>query len=566
MVKGYMKYGTWKIAGFDRTAAASLFRNGINPLVAVLLASRGITDTERAYKFIENDTSVVCDPYLMDDMDKAAARIKRAMESGEHIAVYGDYDVDGITSACLLASFFRDKGCNCEIYIPERMEEGYGVKTGAIDTLCAMGVTLIITVDCGITAIDEVKYAASVGVDMIITDHHECGEALPDAVAVVDPKRKGGSYPYSSLAGVGVAFKLICAVDGDGYESLLEKYGDLVAVGTIADVVPVTGENRLFIRRGLEMIKSKGRLGLKTLCEAAGIDRRQITAGNIGFSLAPRINAAGRLGFTDCARRLFMTEDEREAAELAERLCDLNRERQALEGEFFAQALEMLEKTPPRGLPIVLASGDWHQGITGIVASRLTERYGLPAIVICIKDGVGKGSCRSFGGFNMYEALEYSRDCILGFGGHEMAAGITIKEDRVDELRERLGRYYNEVAKMPPVPELKVDFEVTKPELLAIENVRALSLLEPFGTDNQSPVLCFKSAEVVSVLPICAGKHTKLWASLGGDVFECVFFSKTAEELGFTDGNRVDIAFTPQINEFRGRCSVQLNLIDAARA
>lgn len=554
--------GEWKIAGYDRETAVNLYRSGINALVSVLLASRGVTDLNGANKLINNDLSAVCDPFLLDDMDKAVERIKKAMETGEHIAVYGDYDVDGITSSCLLTSFFREKGCRCEIYIPERLEEGYGIKKTGIKTLAEMGVTLIVTVDCGITAVEEAEYASSLGVDIVVTDHHECGEELPKAVAVVDPKRHDGNYPEKSLAGVGVAFKLACAVEGSPVSEMLERYGDLVAVGTIADVVPVTGENRVFIRWGLDRIKRGGRIGITKLCEAAGIDRTQLTAGNVGFTLAPRINAAGRLGKTECAQKLLLTNDEKTAGGLAENLCELNRERQLLEGDIFLQALDMLKENPPEGRPIVLSSSTWHQGVTGIVASRLTERYGLPAIIICLTDGVGKGSCRSVGTFNLYEALEANKDCILSFGGHEMAAGLTIEEGRIDELRERIGRHYTEVAKMPPAAELRIDFEVAKAEILSIENVQALSQLEPYGTDNQTPVMCLRDAEILSVIPICSGKHTKLWIERDGESFECVFFSKTAEELRVREGAKADLAFTPQINEFRGRRSVQLNLLD----
>lgn len=554
--------GEWKISGYDRETAVNLYRSGVNMLVSVLLASRGVTDLNGANKLINNDLSAVCDPFLLDDMDKAVERIKKAMETGEHIAVYGDYDVDGITSSCLLTSFFREKGCRCEIYIPERLEEGYGIKKTGIKTLADMGVTLIITVDCGITAVEEAEYASSLGVDIVVTDHHECGEELPKAVAVVDPKRHDGNYPEKSLAGVGVAFKLACAVEGAPVSEMLERYGDLVAVGTIADVVPVTGENRVFIRRGLDRIKRGGRIGITKLCEAAGIDRTQLTAGNVGFTLAPRINAAGRLGKTECAQKLLLTNDEKTAGGLAENLCELNRERQLLEGDIFLQALDMLKENPPEGRPIVLSSSTWHQGVTGIVASRLTERYGLPAIIICLTDGVGKGSCRSVGSFNLYEALEANKDCILSFGGHEMAAGLTIEEGHIDELRERIGRHYTEVAKMPPAAELRIDFEVAKAEILSIENVQALSQLEPYGTDNQTPVMCLRNAEILSVIPICSGKHTKLWIEKDKESFECVFFSKTAEELRVREGGFADLAFTPQINEFRGRRSVQLNLLD----
>lgn len=558
-----MRYGRWNIAGYDREVGKNLFRNGINPLLALVMASRNVCAVEEANKLIADDMSKLADPFILADMQKAVDRIMLAINSGEHIAVYGDYDVDGITSSCFLASFFREKGLECDIYIPERLEEGYGVKIGGIKSLYEKGVTLIITVDCGVTALEETDFANSLGIDMVITDHHECGEKLPNAVAVIDPKRGDSVYPEKSLAGVGVAFKLVCAIEKDTDISiLLRKYSDLVAVGTVADVVPVTGENRIFIRHGLDAIKKGGRIGIKKLCTASGIDNRQITSGNIGFTLAPRINAAGRLGCTKCAQQLLLTDDEREAEELAQELCALNRSRQQLEGEIFSEALSMLEKEPPNGKMIVLAKEGWHQGVAGIVASKVSEKYCLPTIIICLQNGVGRGSCRSFGGFNLFEALDKNSGFLEAFGGHEMAAGLTILSDKVAPFRESMGQYYRDNAAADTVSVLNIDFQIAKAEILTIENVQALSALEPFGNGNPTPVMSIADAEVTAVIPICGGKHTKIWITKDGSFFEGVFFSRSAEELKVKDGGRIDLAFIPQINEFRGKRSVQLNLLD----
>lgn len=548
------------IMGYNRAAAVDLVKGGLNPLVAVLLASRNIQCIEEARELTE-DRNVIADPFLLDDIEKAVARIKLALERGEHIAIYGDYDVDGMTSSSLLASYFKAKGVNCDIYIPERIGDGYGVKNKAVDTLHERGVSLVITVDCGITAIEETEYAKTLGMDIVITDHHECGEVLPAAVAVINPKRPGCRYPEKMLAGVGVAFKLVCALEGGSHaDELFAQYGDLVAIGTVADVVPVLGENRTFIRRGIAQMREKARPGIKKLCEASGIDLKKITSSGIGFTLAPRLNAAGRLGQTMRAVELLLTENEDEAEIMASEMCELNRERQALEGKIFEEAAVMLADDRDSKDPIVLAEETWHQGVTGIVASRLAERLSRPAVMICLQDGKGRGSCRSFGSFNIFEALEANKDILESFGGHEMAAGLTIPEENITVFRERLRAFYREKIAGMPEPALSVDFEVLKPGLLTEENVASLSLLEPYGNGNPTPVLYMENAEVDIIMPISSGRHTKMWVKKYGESFECVYFSKTTKELKVTAGNRVDIVFTPQINEFRGRRTVQLLL------
>ncbi len=557
-----MKYGSWKISGYNRDDGVRLCRNGINPLVSVVLASRGISDPKVFSELMEESASLLHDPFLLKGMDAAASRVRQAIDNCEHIAVYGDYDVDGITGTCLLTEYFVSKGLECEMYIPNRLEEGYGVKKHGIEHLADKGVTLIVTVDCGITAVEETICAKALGVDVVITDHHECGEILPDT-AVVNPKRHDCTYPDKMLAGVGVAFKLICAVEGvQNTEKLINKYGDLVAVGTIADVMPVVGENRIFIRRGLELVRRGMRPGFDKLCLAAGVDKKQLTVTGVSFTIAPRLNAAGRLVKTNVATSLLLTNDPYEAEVLADELCALNRRRQELETEMYLSAMSMLKKEPPDGKPIVLASSSWHQGVAGIVASKVSERYRLPAVMICLQNGKGRGSCRSYGDFNIYDALEASSSCLEGYGGHSMAAGLTVLEENVDDFRESLGRYYEEKVKEPFESILDIDFEVIKPRLLTVENVTALGDLEPYGTGNPKPTLCIKDAEIHNIIALGGGKHTKLLVRKWNEFYECIFFSRSIEQLGVHMGGIVDIAFAPQINEFRGKRTVQLLLDD----
>lgn len=557
-----MAYGKWNVTGYDRSEAVRLTRKGLNPIIAVLLASRKIAEDKDIEALTKSDISIVSSPLLIKDMEQAANRVRRAIALKEHVTVYGDYDVDGITSSCLVCDYLRDKGVECDIYIPERLEEGYGVKNAAIDTIKERGTELIITVDCGITAAENKRYAKSLGMDMVITDHHEMSGEMPES-PVVDPCRPDCPSPAKMLAGVGVAFKLICAIEGEeNTEKLLHRYGDLVAVGTIADVMPMTGENRYYIREGLELIKKGSRPGFSELCTAAGTDKSKISVTTVGYTLAPRINAAGRLGGTDIAVNLLLSKNGDEAAAYAQKLCGLNRERQKIEGEMLKEAVGMLQENPPDGKPIVLASDHWHQGVAGIVASRVSDKFGLPTVMISIKDGVGRGSCRSSGGYNIFEALQSCRELLTNFGGHEMAAGLTVDEGRIDELREALGRVYTSAAVEACEPELKVDFEVIKPELLSEENVESLDSLEPYGVGNPQPVLCMKNVRVENLMALSEGKHTKMWLSKNGRSFEAVFFAKTIQELGAKVGSYADVAFSPQINEFKGRRSVQLYLMD----
>jgi len=558
-----MKYDRWDVGSFSRDAAVNLCNNGVNPLVSVLLASRGLTDIADVQTLIGIDTVPFHDPFLLTDMDKAVACIKLALENRERIAIYGDYDVDGMTASVVLALWLSSKGAEYEIYIPGRVEEGYGLNINALDALKERDVGLVITVDCGITALEEAQHAKDKGLKLVITDHHECRDVLPVADAVVNPKRPDCAYPNKSLAGVGVAFKLVCALDGDYLsDDIFRRYGELAAIGTVADVMPMIGENRDFIRRGLELIKADPRPGLRALLQAANSDLSRVTASTIGFTIAPRLNAAGRMGQPKVSIELLLTENDWDAKELATQLCDLNTERRKQEQKMYEDAIEML---PPAGPvePIILENSDWNQGVTGIVAAKLAERYRLPAIVISIDtDGIGRGSCRSYGSFSIYEALRSCEDILNNYGGHEMAAGVTVAEENIEKLRSSISDYYYAHIEDEPVPGLRIDFEVEKPELLTIENIKELNILEPFGTDNPSPYLCITGAVLSSTRSIGDNKHTRLVIEKSGQKLDCIFFSVPASELNIGEGDLVDVAFEPQINEYRGRSNVQLQLID----
>lgn len=549
-----MKHSVWNLP----TAVPipeELTQAGYSPLLSAVLAARGVRTAAEAAVFLGDGSKTLEDPYDLTDMDKAVARIRSAAKNGETIAVYGDYDVDGITSACLLTEYLRGIGLTTEIYIPDRLEEGYGLNTGAIERLRERNVSLIITVDCGVTAVAETDFAAAHGIDMIITDHHECQPELPRAVAVVNPKRPDNPDQGRELAGVGVAFKLVCALDGDS-EAMLSRYADLVAVGTIADVMPLTGENRRIAKAGLAKLRDDPRPGLAALMTEAGIQESRLNAVSIGFAIAPRINAAGRLGRVLRAAELILETDPGQASLIAAELCDMNRERQNLEADIWAEAEQMLNGVTADG-PIVLAGTGWHQGVIGIVASRLTESHSVPVIMITLDGDHGKGSCRSYGGFNLFDALTACGNLLEAYGGHALAAGLIISRENIDAFREALRAYYHA---HPPQGEegLSPDLLIGDSALLSMSCVASLDLLEPCGAGNPKPTFCITDARLTSSMPIGGGKHTSLRLEKFGQTWECVWFGQREETLGLAPGAHVDLVFTPQISEFRSRRSVQL--------
>ena len=405
-----MGYQQWKIAHPCPEGRAQLVRAGIPPLLASILSARGITDLEQVHRLLTPQREPLWDPVLLKDMDKAVSRIRRALEQKETLAVYGDYDVDGITATCLLTDCLTRLGGHVIPYIPDRLEEGYGLNEEAIAALARQEVTLIVTVDCAITAAGEGEFARALCVELVITDHHECKQVLPQAVAVVDPHRPDCPYPFKGLAGVGVALKLAMAVAGPDRAGLVfREYADLAAVGTVADVMPMTGENRSIVQTGLADLSHPRRVGLAQLIQEAGLGEKPVTTVSIGYTLAPRINAAGRMGRANLAAELLLTRDPGRAADLAQELCALNRERQTIESEIFQECVRQLERKPQSGI-ILLAEEHWHQGVVGIVASRLTEKYSCPAFMVCLDQGMGKGSCRSWGGVNLFQLLAQCQD------------------------------------------------------------------------------------------------------------------------------------------------------------
>ena len=554
-----MKYGIWNRAVPKAESVNALVSGGYAPLAAMVLSSRGLEDKSQADGYL-NCNAPLLDPFLLTDMALAAGRVGLAMERGEKIAVFGDYDVDGITATCLLTDFLRSHGCDCVPYIPGRLEEGYGLNPIAIDYLHSLGVTLIITVDCGITAVSEALLCKELGIDLVITDHHECKDVLPDAIAVVDPHRPDGGYPHKTLSGVGVAFKLAAALSGDQKE-VLANYADMVCLGTVADVMPLQGENRAFVTCGLAMLQNTTRPGLKALMHLCGCEGNSLTASGVGYMLAPRINAAGRMGQIDLAIELFLTQDAAQGEAAAKALCDLNRDRQAVEAEIYAQAVEML---PVGEIPhaIVLADEGWHQGVVGIVASRIAEEYCCPTFLICLDGDHGKASSRSFGGFNLFSALTELAPLLEGYGGHELAAGFTINRNQIGAFRQEVCRLAKEFyADSGPKTVLEADC-VIPPELLTLPNVKSLDALEPCGNGCPKPVLVMENLTVERLGQVGGGRHLRLRLQGKSHSFGGIFFSATAESASVSQGDLVDVAFIPQVNDFRGELSVQMNIQD----
>ncbi len=553
----------WKMPCVVDDNSDAFAKSGFSPLLTAVLRARGADTLEKARLYLLRDEALMCDPMLLSDMNRAVSRIELAIALHQKVAVYGDYDVDGITSACLLMDYFSGRGLECEIYIPDRLGEGYGVNKNAIETLHEKGIDLVVTVDCGITAVTETEFAKSLGMDIIITDHHECPQTLPDAAAVVDPKRTDSAYPFGELAGVGVAFKLVCALEKNSKASL-ERYADLVAVGTIADVMPLIGENRYLVYKGLKKLKNNPLPGFAALLDEAGVANKPLSANTVGFTLAPRINAAGRLCKTETSIKLLLSKNQEEASTWAKELCTLNRRRQELELEVWEEAMAFLTANEPTS-PIVLESCSWHPGVVGIAASRLTEEYRLPTIMICVDDENGKGSCRSFGDFNLFEALSACSEHLESFGGHAFAAGLNIKPENIAAFREALAKYY---ISNPPTLHTAIEPEllICDPAILNMEGVVSLIELEPCGSGNEHPLMCICNAVLESVTPIGNGKHLRMRISQKGVFFDCVFFSHTAESLGAAEGENIDICFTPQINDYNSRRSVQLLITDLRKS
>ena len=572
----------------DRQTAELAAELGCSATAAKLLWNRDLRTAEAANSFLRLEETRFHDAFLMRDMDKAVARIEKALAAGEKIAIYGDYDVDGVTSTSLLYLYLRERGADVIYYIPSRLHEGYGLSRGAMDRLAEAGVRLMITVDTGITAVDETAYAKTLGIETVVTDHHACRETLPDVCAAVNPHRPDDEYPFDELAGVGVVFKLVSAMeitrarregesDAAAVRRLCHDYADLVAIGTVADVMPLVDENRLIVSYGLSRINREPRAGIAALIEAAngkGRAPRRVNSTFIGFGIAPRMNAAGRMGDATVAAELLLSEGGEKSERLAGELCELNTERQTEENRIAEAAYRKIEEQAAKEKPrvLVLDDDDWHQGIIGIVASRITERYGLPSILVTYdgspdRDGsatdLGKGSGRSVKGLNLVEALTACADLLERFGGHELAAGLSVRRGNIPLLRERLNAYAAErlTDEMLCVC-LDADCEVGMTELTE-KLVEETEKLEPFGTANPAPVFVMRNANLRRVSPIGGGKHLRMTVEKDGVSMGAVWFGMTLAALDFDTAEPVDLMFRLGINEFRGETSLQMTLIDA---
>ncbi len=552
----------WIVAGGDRAAAQALADEcGIDPLAALLLIGRGISDPAQAEEFLDLDQPL-SDPLELRDMDKAVERIRRALDQKETMAVFGDYDCDGVTAGVLLTDYLRSQGAEVSLMLPDRMGDGYGMHLPQIDRLHEQGVTLVITVDNGIAAAGEVAYAAGLGMDVVVTDHHIPPDSLPDAAAVVDPHRLDEESDFVDYAGVGVAFKLCCALEGGACEQLLGRYGDLVAIGTVADVVPLRGENRILVAKGLQCLNQSPRLGIRALLSAAGMDGRAITSETLGFGIGPRINAAGRMGDAMRAARLLMSSDAAQAARLAGELEEANRERHTVEDAILRESLDMLaaDGELARRRLIVLARPGWHPGVLGIAAARLCERTGKPCILLTIHDGQAHGSARSVGDFALYDALYACREHLTAFGGHAQAAGLSMRQDDLAAFSAALERYAAKLGEMP-FPKLRLDCKLT-PRGVSVAAAEAAEALAPFGQENPSPLFGLFCMAIDDIRPVGGGGHLRLSLSRDGVAVTAMRFSTKREEFPYDRGDCVDLAVSLSVGQYQGKPSLSVVVRD----
>lgn len=554
----------WEVRPLDKERAAAFAQTyGVPFFLAMLMNIRGLDDAAHLREFL-GEGEPLSDPFLLKDMDKAAARITRAVDNMEKIAVYGDYDADGVTSTAMLYSYLETRGADVIFYIPQREGEGYGMNIGAVEYLKEQGVSLIVTVDNGISSVQEVARANELGIDVVVTDHHRPQEILPDAVAVVDAYRSDDTSPYKHFSGVGIAFKLLMALeDGAGdVEDLLEAYSDLAAIGTIGDIVPLTGENRTLIRAGLERLSQSDRPGVQALLENAGIAGKALTSTNVAFTLVPRINATGRMGAPERAVRLLISGYEEEAEVLSEEICADNEERRRVEAEIAEAAFADIEAKGYMKDRVVVVDGEnWHHGVIGIVASRVTERCGKPCMIISRGETEAKGSGRSIEGFSLFEAICACGDLLIKFGGHPMAAGITLKPENIEAFRKRINRYAAEHFPQMPTQTVTLDCKLN-PAALSVSMAQSLTQLEPFGNGNPQPVFGLFNMELSNVTPVGGGGHLRLTLEKNGAVITAMRFNTKPEELPYHIGDKIDLAVQLEAREFRGQPSLTVIVRD----
>ncbi len=554
----------WEVRPLDKERAAAFAQTyGVPFFLAMLMNIRGLDDAAHLREFL-GEGEPLSDPFLLKDMDKAAARITRAVDNMEKIAVYGDYDADGVTSTAMLYSYLETRGADVIFYIPQREGEGYGMNIGAVEYLKEQGVSLIVTVDNGISSVQEVARANELGIDVVVTDHHRPQEILPDAVAVVDAYRPDDTSPYKHFSGVGIAFKLLMALeDGAGdVEDLLEAYSDLAAIGTIGDIVPLTGENRTLIRAGLERLSQSDRPGVQALLENAGIAGKALTSTNVAFTLVPRINATGRMGAPERAVRLLISGYEEEAEVLSEEICADNEERRRVEAEIAEAAFANIEAKGYMKDRVVVVDGEnWHHGVIGIVASRVTERCGKPCMIISRGETEAKGSGRSVEGFSLFEAICACGDLLIKFGGHPMAAGITLKPENIEAFRKRINQYAAEHFPQMPTQTVTLDCKLN-PAALSVSMAQSLTQLEPFGNGNPQPVFGLFNMELSNVTPVGGGGHLRLTLEKNGAVITAMRFNTKPEELPYHIGDKIDLAVQLEAREFRGQPSLTVIVRD----
>lgn len=541
----------------------------ISNLLATVLVNRGIIEDEQIRMFLDPVRTDFHDPFNMPDMEKAVNRIIMAINKNEKVVIYGDYDVDGITSTTVLKKFLEEHGLKVDYKIPNRLSEGYGLNIDAIKEIGEQKYNLIITVDCGISGIEEIDYATKLGIDVIVTDHHEPLEEIPKCVAVVDCKRKDNKYECNSLAGCGVVFKLIQAISiKNGYkEEDYLKYLDIVCVGTISDIVPLVDENRVIAKLGLKLVNKTKNIGLKSLIESTGFN--EISSSTVSFGLAPRINACGRMGFEEEALRLFLTNDLNEAKEITNKLNDFNKERQSIEKKIYDEAIVQIEKKHLDKNSVIIVGGEnWHHGVIGIVSSKITELYYKPSILVCFEDdGTAKGSGRSISGFDLHGALNELSDLLIKFGGHEMAIGLSLQKENFEEFCQKMQTIADKSNISELLPVLKIDKEISVNNL-SLEEVDSLSSLEPFGESNKMPYFLYKNLKIDSIRAISEGKHLKLTLKeeQNGTIISCIGFNQGDLVNDYRLFDRVDVVGTLEINEFNGRKSVQINLKDIRKS
>lgn len=555
----------WEVNKYNENEVNELLKEcNISRLLAILLCSRGIVAKEQVDLYLSPTRKDFYDPFLMPDMQKAVDRIINAIENKEKVIIYGDYDVDGITSTTVLKQFLAERGLIVDWYIPNRLNEGYGLNKNAIKEINDKGYKLIITVDCGISALEEIKYANDLGMEVIVTDHHEPVEVLPQCLAVVDAKRKDNIYPYNQLAGVGVVFKLIQAlsIKLNLEEKEFLKFLDLVAVGTISDIVPLKDENRVIAKLGLKLVEVTKNIGLKTLISVLGFKKIDSTA--ISFGVAPRINASGRMGVQEKALNLFLTDNYEEAKKITQELNEFNNDRQAEEQKIFKEALEMLKKENDKS-SIILGNENWHHGVIGIVASKITDMYFKPSILLCFEENEGKGSGRSIPGFDLHKALmECSKD-IKKFGGHSMAIGITIEKDKFESFKNDFEKYAEQTNIKEIVPIVNIDAEISLKDL-SIDIVKQLELLEPFGEANKMPQFLFKNMKIIAIRAISEGKHLKLKLKQDNYIIDAIGFNMGELSNLYQIEDRIDVVGNIGVNTFNGMENLQINIKDIRKA